>query len=73
MVLALENYYLSKGYGYPKYSYIHLMDDKGLKKYCAELILPTGITLRGDPSHSYAEVTIIVLLLNLMCYLISVC
>lgn len=56
MVSTLEKYYLSKGYGLPKYSYLNLVDDNGFKMYCAEVILPNGITVRGEPSHSYAEV-----------------
>lgn len=61
MIVALEKYYTSKGYKLPKYSYINLVDDNGLKKYCAEVILPNGITIRGEPKHSYNEVCVFVM------------
>lgn len=54
--MLLETHYTSKGYGLPKYSFINLTDDKGFKMYCAEVILPNGITIRGEPKHSYIEV-----------------
>lgn len=58
MIMALEKYYTSKGYNLPKYSYINLVDDKGFKMYCADVILPNGITIRGDPRYSYIEVCV---------------
>lgn len=54
--MNLEKYYTAKGYGPPKYSFVHFMDEKGHKMICAELILPNGITIRGDPKRSQAEV-----------------
>lgn len=62
MVMALEKYYASKGYNLPKYSYINLTNDKGFKKYSAEVILPNGITIRGEPRHSYNEVFVFVIM-----------
>ncbi|XP_029346579.1 5'-3' exoribonuclease 1 isoform X2 [Acyrthosiphon pisum] len=55
MVVALEKYYIQKGYSLPKYSFINLVDDSGFKMYCAEVILPNGVTMRGEPKHSYIE------------------
>lgn len=49
-----------KGYEFPKFSYLNLMDDKGLKMYCAEVILPSGLTIRGEPMYSCDEVCILV-------------
>lgn len=66
MTLELEKYYTLKGYRVPKYSYINLVDDKGLKMYCAEVILPNGMTIRGEPRLSYAEVCM--LLNNIFLY-----
>lgn len=54
--MALEKYYVLKGYDLPKYSFINLLDDKGFKMYCAEIILPNGITIQGEPKHSFNEV-----------------
>ncbi|MBO8666391.1 hypothetical protein INO76_15290, partial [Staphylococcus aureus] len=48
-------YYIQKGYSLPKYSFINLVDDSGFKMYCAEVILPNGVTMRGEPKHSYIE------------------
>jgi len=56
MVLALEKYYVQKGYSLPKYSFINLVDDNGFKMYFAEVILPNGVTIRGEPKHSYIAV-----------------
>lgn len=53
MDMALKKYYMSKGYDLPKYSYINLGD----KGYCAELILPNGVTIQGETRHSYFEVS----------------
>jgi len=64
MVLELEKYYALKGYGLPKYSFINLTDDKGFKMYCAEVVLPSGLTIRGEARYSCNEVCIYVLLLN---------
>jgi hypothetical protein len=55
MVLALEKYYIQKGYSLPKYSFINLVDDNGFKMYCAEVILPNGVTIQGEPKHSCIE------------------
>lgn len=56
MVSALEKYYIQKGYSLPKYSFINLVDDNGFKIYCAEVILPNGVTIRGEPKHSCIKV-----------------
>lgn len=61
MVWELEKFYLQNGYNLPKYSFINLVDDKGFKMYCAELILPNGISMRGEPKHSIVEVCIFIL------------
>lgn len=55
MVMALEKYYTQKGYSLPKYSFINSVDDNGLKMYTAEMILPSGVTIRGEEKHSYIE------------------
>lgn len=56
MISTLEKYYVSKGFSLPKFSYISYVDEKGSKMYCAEMILPNGITIRGDPRHTFIEV-----------------
>lgn len=56
--MALETFYRQKGFNNPKYCYINLSDNKDNKVYCAELILPNGRTLRGEPKNSYSEVWI---------------
>lgn len=58
MVSELEKYYISKGFRSPKYSYINMFDEKGTKVYCAELILPNGKTIRGEPRQTFIEVCI---------------
>lgn len=58
MVSTLEKYYVSKGFGIPKYSYLNMVDENGFKRFCAEMVLPNGITIRGDPRNSYIEVCI---------------
>lgn len=54
--MELEKYYASKGYALPKYSFINTVDERGVKMYCAEVILPNGVTISGEPRHSYVEV-----------------
>lgn len=56
MVMELEKYYIIKGYGLPKYSYMNLVDEKGFKMYCADVILPNGLTIQGEPRQSFNEV-----------------
>jgi len=58
MILELEKYYKNKGYRLPKYSHTNSTDNKGNKVYCAEVILPNGKTIRGDPKRSHNEVCI---------------
>lgn len=58
MVMALEKYYTQKGYSLPKYSFINSVDDNGLKMYTAEMILPSGVTIRGEEKHSCIEVCV---------------
>jgi hypothetical protein len=57
--VELEKFYALKGYGLPKYSCTNLIDNKGSKIFCAELILPNGVTIRGEPKYSKIEVFII--------------
>ncbi|XP_025419892.1 5'-3' exoribonuclease 1 isoform X2 [Sipha flava] len=53
--VELEKFYALKGYGLPKYSCTNLIDNKGSKIFCAELILPNGVTIRGEPKYSKIE------------------
>jgi hypothetical protein len=64
MVMALEKYYLQKGYSLPKYSFINSVDDNGFKMYNAEVILPSGVTIRGEAKHSYIEVCVLYVIYN---------
>lgn len=58
MVLELENHYASKGYGCPKYSFTNSVDENGFKVFNSELVLPNGITIRGESKKSCVEVCI---------------
>lgn len=59
MVTALEKYYIQKGYSLPKYSFTNSVDDNGFKMYTAEMIIPSGVTIRGEAKHSYIEVCVL--------------
>lgn len=59
MSLELEKYYALKGYNSPKFTCTNLADTKGIKMFCAEVILPNGISIRGEPKRSKPEVSII--------------
>jgi len=57
--VALEKYYIQKGYGLPKYSFINSVNENGFKMYNAEMILPSGVTIRGEAKYSCIEVCVL--------------
>lgn len=57
--MELEKYYSLKGYKSPKYSFVNIINEFGIKMFYAETILPNGMTIRGEPKHSTIEVCII--------------
>lgn len=66
MVMALEKYYIQKGYSLPKFSFINSVDDHGFKMYNAEMILPNGVTIQGEAKHSYIEVCVLYVILIIL-------
>lgn len=68
MILELEKYYKNKGFRLPNYSFTNSADNKGNKVYCAEIVLPNGKTIRGDPKRSKNEVCIFKIIILLLTY-----
>ncbi|XP_050547911.1 5'-3' exoribonuclease 1-like, partial [Daktulosphaira vitifoliae] len=56
MTAALESFYISKGYGTPRYSFTNKVD-KNMKLYSASVLLPNGITLPGEVKPTHTEAT----------------